>query len=109
MFTKTAPVIEVELNTESQQVPLELQGTIPSWLNGTLIRNGPVNVTVNGKSPSHWFDGLGMLHAFSFFRERSSTPINFFELKPIGLSLKKGLSTTPDLLLTPAVLSSSVF
>lgn len=57
--------ITLDLDKEVSNRPLEIQGTIPSWLSGTLVRNGPVNVTVNGESNSHWFDGLAMLHAFS--------------------------------------------
>lgn len=65
-FTQCQPVITTELDQESEACPLSTQGIIPSWLSGTLIRNGPVNVAVNGVSNAHWFDGLAMLHAFSF-------------------------------------------
>lgn len=59
-FTKAA------LEEELSQVKLETQGEIPSWLSGTLIRNGPIDITIDGKKNAHWFDGLAMLHAFSF-------------------------------------------
>jgi len=55
-----------ELQQESTNLSLNITGEIPSWLSGTLVRNGPIKVTVNGKSNVHWFDGLAMLHAFSF-------------------------------------------
>lgn len=45
---------------------LVTQGTIPKWLEGILVRNGPVTVTIDGKTNEHWFDGLAMLHQFSF-------------------------------------------
>jgi len=45
---------------------LPVQGTIPDWLSGTLIRNGPGRWEVGSASYRHWFDGLAMLHAFSF-------------------------------------------
>jgi carotenoid cleavage dioxygenase-like enzyme len=45
---------------------LQTQGVIPAYLSGVLVRNGPVNVTLDGKSNAHWFDGLAMLHAFAF-------------------------------------------
>lgn len=54
--------LEEELNNQ----PLKIQGKIPQWLSGTLVRNGPIDVFVNGKTTDHWFDGLAMLHAFSF-------------------------------------------
>lgn len=42
------------------------KGRIPGWLEGTLIRNGPSWFTADDKQVLHWFDGLAMLHAFSF-------------------------------------------
>ena len=59
---KAAADLEVELANVSPTVT----GKIPLWLEGTLIRNGPVNVAVDGKANKHWFDGLAMLHGFSF-------------------------------------------
>lgn len=55
-----------ELQDEIANHPLDITGRIPNWLSGTLVRNGPTKVTVNGQSNVHWFDGLAMLHAFSF-------------------------------------------
>lgn len=55
---------------EVENQPLPITGEIPSWLSGALIRNGPVTVTVNGQKNAHWFDGLAMLHAFSFHQGR---------------------------------------
>ena len=45
---------------------LPVKGTIPSWLSGTLFRNGPAKFTENASFVSNWFDGLAMLHRFSF-------------------------------------------
>ncbi len=58
--------VSAELEEEISHLPLEQSGIIPSWLSGTLVRNGPVFVTVNGESNHHWLDGLAMLHAFTF-------------------------------------------
>lgn len=54
-------------NTENEiQVDnLEIQGKIPGWLRGTLIRNGPGAFNVGEQQYRHWFDGLAMLHKFS--------------------------------------------
>lgn len=60
----------VELENEVSNVPLELIGTLPNWLQGSLIRNGPIDVAVNGKPLNHWFDGLAMLHTFDIKNER---------------------------------------
>jgi beta,beta-carotene 9',10'-dioxygenase len=45
---------------------LTVEGTLPAWLEGTLVRNGPGQFEVNGQSYRHWFDGLAFLKAFSF-------------------------------------------
>lgn len=58
--------IAAELQEEVANYPLNVTGTIPDWLSGTLVRNGPIKVSLNGESNKHWFDGLAMLHAFSF-------------------------------------------
>ncbi len=54
------------LKNEITLPKLETQGTIPSWLNGTLVRNGPAQFETSTETISHVFDGLAMLHAFSF-------------------------------------------
>lgn len=43
-----------------------VKGKIPEWLNGTLIRNGPSKFEAGNQQVYHWFDGLAMLHGFSF-------------------------------------------
>jgi beta-carotene 15,15'-monooxygenase len=45
---------------------LPVEGDMPTWLSGTLIRNGPGTFAVGDREVGHWFDGLAMLHAFSF-------------------------------------------
>ena len=43
---------------------------MPRWLSGTLVRNGPALYEVGERTFNHWFDGLGMLHAFTLERGR---------------------------------------
>lgn len=56
--------ISAELSEEVSNIDLPVKGFIPDWLNGTLIRNGPVTISIDGKTNEHWFDGLAMLHRF---------------------------------------------
>lgn len=44
----------------------EIEGQIPPDLTGTLFRNGPGLLDVNGQRVHHPFDGDGMISAFSF-------------------------------------------
>lgn len=45
---------------------LPVHGRFPDWLSGTLLRNGPGAFNVGAQRYRHWFDGLAMLHKFSF-------------------------------------------
>jgi beta,beta-carotene 9',10'-dioxygenase len=54
------------LEQEARFDALSVQGQLPPWLTGSLIRTGPAKWEVGGRSMNHWFDGLAMLHRFSF-------------------------------------------
>ena len=41
----------------------EIEGTVPTDLEGTFFRNGPGRHRIGGKPYGHWFDGDGMLCA----------------------------------------------
>jgi beta,beta-carotene 9',10'-dioxygenase len=62
---QASPAIGFEsLRTEIADVPLSVTGTLPAWLSGTLVRNGPA-LFEGGKPVRHWFDGQAMLHRFA--------------------------------------------
>lgn len=46
--------------------PVWVPGSIPSWLQGTLLRNGPGLFSVGNSNYNHWFDGLSLIHSFTF-------------------------------------------
>lgn len=52
------------IDREFERVECSVTGTIPSWLSGTLLRNGPGRFEVDGQPLNHWFDGLAMLRRF---------------------------------------------
>lgn len=60
------------LNAESVVEQLPLRGNFPEWLTGALIRTGPAKFEVGTNAFNHWFDGLAMLHRFSFAAGRVS-------------------------------------
>lgn len=41
-------------------------GQLPTWLQGVLLRNGPGMHTIGDSKYNHWFDGLALLHSFTF-------------------------------------------
>lgn len=66
-------------------------GSVPSWLQGTLIRNGPSKfTTADGKTVAHWFDGLAMLHAFSFAKGHASYTNRFLRTNAYHRMVEKG-------------------
>lgn len=58
------------LDEEFLELELPIEGQIPPWLSGTLFRNGPARFDLAVHSVAHWFDGLAMLHAFTFTQGR---------------------------------------
>ncbi|KAM4545601.1 carotenoid-cleaving dioxygenase, mitochondrial-like [Odontesthes bonariensis] len=47
-----------------EPIATEVQGTIPSWINGNFLRNGPGKFEFGNTHYNHWFDGMAMLHQF---------------------------------------------
>jgi len=81
---------------------LSVKGTIPSWIEGDLIRNGPGTFKVGNEDFRHWFDGLAMLHRFSFRKGKVSYQNKFLECKAYNESIEKNkivyseFATNPD-------------
>lgn len=51
-----------------EPVATKLEGIIPSWINGKLLRNGPGKFEFGKTHYNHWFDGMAMLHQFKIER-----------------------------------------
>jgi beta,beta-carotene 9',10'-dioxygenase len=69
------------LDAETQILGLPIQGQLPPWLEGSLIRTGPAKWEVGERSMNHWFDGLAMLHRFSFANGAVSYANRFLETR----------------------------
>lgn len=54
------------LETELDRRELPVEGKIPGWLSGKLIRNGPGKFEAGDRRLRHWFDGLAMLRKYDF-------------------------------------------
>jgi len=54
------------LEQEQEIDRLAVEGELPAWLAGSLLRTGPANGDLGQQRVAHWFDGLAMLHRFSF-------------------------------------------
>ena len=52
---------------EERAMSLAVTGSVPGWLTGSLVRNGPGRFDLpDGGSVDHWFDGLAMCYRFTF-------------------------------------------
>ncbi|XP_070773100.1 carotenoid-cleaving dioxygenase, mitochondrial-like [Enoplosus armatus] len=58
-----APLVR-SVEETPEPIPTEVQGTMPSWINGNLLRNGPGKFEFGNTHYNHWFDGMAMLHQF---------------------------------------------
>jgi len=51
---------------ESTARRLPVEGDLPEWLSGALVRNGPGSFEFGDERATHWFDGLAMLRRYGF-------------------------------------------
>ncbi len=68
---------------------LPVKGSVPEWIKGDLIRNGPGTYKVGDENYKHWFDGLAMLHRFSFENGEVSYQNKFLECKAYHEAMEK--------------------
>jgi carotenoid cleavage dioxygenase-like enzyme len=94
------PILFKTLDAEVDSL-LEINGKIPNWLNGTLLRNGPAKFEQQDKKFVHWFDGYAMLHKFTFqegkvaYRNRFLRTDSFLEDHKTGEITVSGSGTLP--------------
>jgi len=76
---------------------LPVQGKLPPWLCGSLLRTGPAKFEVGGTAAGgggqrmrHWFDGLAMLHRFTIERGRISYGSRFLESRSYRAARERG-------------------
>jgi beta,beta-carotene 9',10'-dioxygenase len=67
----------MEEETAVERLPV--QGEVPAWLTGALVRVTPAKLEVGGKRQAHWFDGLAMLNRFGFAHGRVSYASRFID------------------------------
>jgi carotenoid cleavage dioxygenase-like enzyme len=69
---------------------LSLDGRLPEWIEGTLLRNGPGTFKAGDQNYRHWFDGLAMLHKFTFRGGKVSYANKFLECNAYREAMDKG-------------------
>jgi beta,beta-carotene 9',10'-dioxygenase len=79
-----------DLDQEVSLERLPVRGAWPAWLTGTLVRNGPCKFDLGRQTVRHWFDGLAMLHKFSFAEGRVSYANRFLDSEAYRGARKTG-------------------
>jgi carotenoid cleavage dioxygenase-like enzyme len=69
------------LDRETHVDGLPVEGRLPAWLQGSLLRTGPAKWEVGNRPMNHWFDGFAMLHRFSFSDGQVSYANRFLETR----------------------------
>ncbi|HVS29801.1 MAG TPA: carotenoid oxygenase family protein [Solirubrobacteraceae bacterium] len=80
---------------------LPIEGALPSWLAGSLLRTGPSKFEVAGRSLNHWFDGLAMLHRFSFADGEASYASRFLRSRAYNDAERQGKITMSEFATDP--------
>lgn len=74
-LSKGFETLDEEIRVES----LPIEGEVPAWLDGSLLRTGPARWEVGDRAMNHWFDGFAMLHRFAFSNGAVSYANRFLE------------------------------
>jgi beta,beta-carotene 9',10'-dioxygenase len=78
------------LDSEVRIDSLPVEGSLPGWLTGTLLRTGPAKFEVGDRPVRHLFDGLAMLHSFSFDGERVGYANRYLESRAYRAASERG-------------------
>ena len=89
------------LDDETRIDSLPVEGELPIWLTGSLLRTGPAKFEVGERGMNHWFDGFAMLHRFSFDGGSVSYANRFLESKAYRAAEETGEITYSEFATDP--------
>ncbi len=78
------------LSDETRVDRLPLEGRLPDWLQGSLVRTAPTKWEVGGQTMRHWFDGFAMLHRFGIADGEVSYANRFLQTRAYRAAEAKG-------------------
>ncbi|XP_051967564.1 carotenoid-cleaving dioxygenase, mitochondrial [Xyrauchen texanus] len=58
-----APLVS-SVEETPEPIPTTVKGNIPTWIRGSLLRNGPGKFEFGNQIFNHWFDGMALMHRF---------------------------------------------
>lgn len=88
-------------SSEYGNYQLEVEGAVPAWLNGKLLRNGPAKFNLGNETVQHWFDGLSFLHSFNFLNGQIAYCGKFLKSNAYIKSLATGKITSHEFASNP--------
>ena len=78
------------LDDETHIDRLPVEGRLPDWLQGSLVRTAPARWEVGSQTMNHWFDGFAMLHRFGFADGEVSYANRFLQTRAYRAAQEKG-------------------
>ena len=90
--------------TQDRETPLGslmIEGELPEWLQGSLLRTGPAKWDAGERTVRHWFDGMAMLHRFAFDDGEATYQSRFLESNAYRAARDKGRITYSEFATDP--------
>ena len=84
-----------ETQREELTTTLPVEGSLPSWLSGTYLLNGPGAFEVGGERLDHWFDPLAMVRRLAFEDGEVAYANRFVESRDYAFAQRHGRVRTP--------------
>jgi beta,beta-carotene 9',10'-dioxygenase len=84
----TAGFDSLDRETHVDRLPVE--GRLPDWLQGSLVRTAPAKWEVGSQTMNHWFDGFAMLHRFGIAEGEVSYANRFLQTRAYRAAQEKG-------------------
>jgi beta,beta-carotene 9',10'-dioxygenase len=78
------------LDNETHIDRLPVEGRLPDWLQGSLVRTAPAKWEVGSQTMNHWFDGFAMLHRFGIADGEVSYANRFLQTRAYRAAQEKG-------------------
>lgn len=103
MTTDTAPYALgfTSLEDELTYDDIPVVGTLPDWLRGSLLRNGPAKFEAGDDRYIHWFDGLAMLHRFNIANGRVAYRNRFLKSRAYERATQAGRIVQSEFMTDP--------
>lgn len=95
-------VLFKSVDQETDYTELKVTGKIPSWLEGSLVRNGPGKFELGDSQLRHWFDGFAILHKFDikdgkvFYRSKFLKSEDYEKNLKVGKIKSRHFGTVTD-------------